>query len=296
MSPKTLVGVSGVAAILFLMAACSSQMLTATPSTSPETAGVAPSAPLPEPYPAVLARWNYYRASVGIPPIVVEPELNQAALHHAKYLVNNHIAAGDGTISNGRLVETGWNLSAHSESEGNQWYTEDGAKWADYTNVFRGTAVPTDGAALVDAQAAGLDSIVVFDPQLAAAGFGIYCANDDCAGVIVYKHGLTKSQFLALYEGNAMDWNALLGTMPFTSARLRKPIEFPPGTIQFPSRAYRGNEYPDALSSCPGYKAPTGVPIILELGAPTEGENVKLTSNSVSENGTQLETCGFDAN
>src|SRR5579872_2791450 len=87
MSPKTLVGVSGVAAILFLMAACSSQMLTATPSASPETAGVAPSAPLPEPYPAVLARWNYYRASVGIPPIVVDPALNQAALHHAKYLV-----------------------------------------------------------------------------------------------------------------------------------------------------------------------------------------------------------------
>jgi len=292
---KNLVRLSGAVALLCLLTGCSSQSPTANPSTSPVAAIAAPSAPLPEPYPSVLARWNYYRASVGVAPIVADPELNEAALHHAKYLVNNHIAAGDGTITNGRFIETGWNLSAHSESVGNQWYTEDGAKWADYANVIRGTTIPTDGAELVDEQAARLDSLTVIDPQLAAVGFGIFCANEDCAGVIVYKHGLSKSQFLALYEGNAMDWNTLLGTMPFTTARLRKPIEFPPSAMQFPSLAYRGEEFPNALTSCPGYSVPTGVPIILELGAPLEGENVKLSSSSLSENGSQLETCGFDA-
>ena len=289
---KTLIGVSAAIAVLCWVAGCSSQTPAATPSTSPVTAGAAP---LPEPFPSVLARWNYYRASVGVPPIVVDSLLNEAAVHHAKYLVNNHIEAGDGVIRNGRLVETGWNASAHSESVGNQWYTEDGAKWADYANVFRGTAIPGDGAALVDEQASRLDSLSVLDPQLASVGFGIFCANDDCAGLIVYHRGLAKSQFLALYEGNAMDWNAMLGTMPFTVARLRKPIEFPPSSIPFPSRTYRGGEYPDALTTCPGYSAPAGVPIILQLGAPTEGEDVKLSSSSLSEDDSQLETCGFDA-
>ena len=49
----------------------------------------------------MLARWNYYRASAGVPPIVADPELNLAAEHHAKYLVENHIEAGDGTVKDG---------------------------------------------------------------------------------------------------------------------------------------------------------------------------------------------------
>jgi len=292
---KILIGVSGAAAILCLIAGCSLETPAPTPPTSSVTSSGVQTVPVQEPFPSILARWNYYRASVGVPPIVADPALNEAALHHAKYLVNNHIDAGDGVVSNGRVIETGWNASAHSESVGNQWYTEDGAKWADYANVIRGSAVPTDGAVLVDEQASRLDSLSVLDPQLASVGFGIFCANDDCAGLIVYKRGLAKSQFLVLYEGNAMDWNAMLGTMPFTVARLRKPIEFPPSSMPFPSRAYRGGEYPEALTTCPGYSAPAGIPIVLQLGAPTEGEDVKLSSSSLSDDGAQLETCGFDA-
>jgi len=282
-------------ALLGVLAGCSSQAPLATPSTSLSSASVAPSAPLQEPFRSTLVRWNYYRASAGVPPIVADPELNQAALHHAKYLVNNHIDAGDGVVKDGRLLETGWNASAHAESVGNPWYTDDGAKWADYANVFRGTTIPTDGTSLVDEQASRLDAFAVLDPQLATVGFGIFCDKGDCAGMIVYRRGLTKSQFLALYEGNGMDWNAMLGTMPFTVARLRRPIESPADGMQFPSRAYRGGEYPDTLSSCHGYSAPTGVPIVLQLGAPSEGENVKLSSSTLSENGAQIETCAYDA-
>jgi hypothetical protein len=291
---KNLVAV-GAVAFLWMVAGCASQTPAATPSTSPLSSSVQQPAQLQEPFASVLARWNYYRASAGVPPIVAEPELNEAALHHAKYLVNNHIDAGDGVVKGGRLLETGWNASAHAESEGNPWYTDDGAKWAQYANVFRGTTIPADGTSMVDEQSSRLASLAVLDPQLAAVGFGIFCANQDCAGVIVYRRGLTKSQFLALYEGNAMDWNGMLGAMPFTVARLRKPIESPASGMQFPSRAYRGGEYPDTLSSCHGFSAPTGVPIVLELGAPSAGEEVKVSSSSLSENGSQIETCAYDA-
>jgi hypothetical protein len=293
---KILVAVSGAAALVCLVAGCSSQTPAATPSTSSETSSESPSAPLQEPFSSVLARWNYYRASAGVPPIVADPKLNEAALHHAKYLVENHVEAGDGTIKDGRLLETGWNASAHAESVGNQWYTEDGEKWANYANVFRDSAIFTDGTSLVDEQAARGDSMIVLDPQLATVGFGIFCAKDDCAGVIIYRRGLTKAQFLALYDGNGMDWNPMNGNMPFTRARLRKPIEFPPTNMQFPSRAYRSGEYPNLLTACHGYSSPSGVPIVLELGAPAEGEeDVRVSSNSLSENGTQVETCAFDA-
>src|SRR5579872_4184058 len=198
-SIKILLAVSGAATLGCLMAGCSSQRA-ATPSTASVTTSAPNSAPLQEPFGSVLVRWNYYRASVGVPPIVADPELNVAAEHHAKYLVENHIEAGDGRIQDGRLIESGWNASAHAESIGNQWYTEDGAKWADYSNVFRGSGIPSDGTALVDEQAARIASLSVIDPQLAAVGFGIFCAQDDCAGVIVYRRGLTKSQFLALYD------------------------------------------------------------------------------------------------
>lgn len=283
------------AATLICLAGCAPFFPAPAPARTRTDAAVTQAPPLQEPFPSVLARWNFYRQAAGVPPIEAEPQLNQAALHHAKYLVNNHIDAGDGTIINGRLIESGWNASAHSESEGNQWYTEDGAKWADAANVIRGAAIPKDGAALVDEQAARLDSLTVVDPQLVAVGFGIFCASDDCAGVIVYKHGLTKSQFLGLYEGNAMDWNGMLGAMPFTSARLRRPIQMPSSGMQFPSSTYRGGEYLNPLASCPGYKTPAGVPIVLELGAATQSAEVKISSNSLTENGAQLETCAFDA-
>jgi hypothetical protein len=282
-------------ALLGVLAGCSSQAPLATPSTSLSSASVAPSAPLQEPFQSTLVRWNYYRASAGVPPIVADQMLNEAALHHAKYLVNNHIDAGDAVIKNGRMIESGWNASAHAESVGNPWYTEDGEKWAEYASVIRGTGPVTDGTSLVDEQAARTDSLAVLDPQLASVGFGIFCAKDDCVGVIIYRRGLTKSQFLSLYEGNSMEWNPMLGTMPFTSARLRKPIEFPSGGMQFPSRAFRGGDYPDPLAACHGYSAPTGVPIVLQLGAPMEGEDVKMSSNSLSEDGSQIETCSFDS-
>jgi hypothetical protein len=294
MLTKVLIGVSATI-LVCLVAGCSSQTPVATPSTTSATSGVPQSAPLEEPFRSILARWNYYRTSAGVPPIVADPALNEAALHHAKYLVNNHLDAGDAFVRDGRMFEHGWNASAHSESEGNPWYTEDGAKWADHATVIRGASIPTDGASLVDGQTARLSSTIVIDPQLAAVGFGLFCDKQDCAGVIVYRSGLTKSQFLTLYEGNAMDWNGMLGAMPFTRARLRKPIEFPASGMQLPLRADRGGEYPDPLASCHGYSAPTGVPIVLELGAPTQGEDVKVSSSSLNDGGAQLETCAFDA-
>ncbi len=290
---KTTLGAS--VSAFCLIAGCSSLPSAASRSTASAASSATSSTPLQEPFPGILARWNYYRASAGVPPVVVDPALSDAAAHHAKYLVENHIKSADAVIKDGRMIESGWNTSAHSESAGNPWYTDDGAKWADYATVVRGTGIPTDGAALVDDQATRTDSLAVVDPQLVSIGFGIFCEKDECVGVTVYHRGLTKTQFLALYEGNGMDWNPMLGSMPFTTARLRKPIEFPAGGTPFPSRELRAGDYPDPLTSCHGYSTP-GPAILLEVGAPLEGEReVKVSSSSLSEGGAQIEACAFDA-
>ena len=277
-------------ALAIVVAGCASQ----PPATSATSASAAPAAPLNEPFSSALARWNYYRTGAGVPPIVDDPELNLAAQHHAKYLVENHILAADAIIENGRMIESAYNPSAHSESEGSPYYTVDGDKWASFSTIIRSDKILSSGAPLVDNQAARVDSLAVVDPQLAAVGFGDFCEPGQCVGMIVYRRGLPKSQFLALYEGNSMDWNGLLGDMPFTVARLRKPIEFPSSQMQFPSLADRVGEYPNPLTSCRGYSMPVGVPIVLQLGAPMQGDDVKVSSSSLSDDGVPIETCAFD--
>src|SRR5579871_704851 len=148
---KTVAGIFAFATLAALFAGCSSQPV--PPPASGSSSAAVKSAPLEEPFPSILTRWNYYRAAAGVLPIVDEPDLNAAALHHAKYLVRNHIEWGDAIIRDGRMLETGWNPSAHYESVGNPWYTADGADWAGATTIIRGSAIPLDGASLVDGQA-----------------------------------------------------------------------------------------------------------------------------------------------
>jgi hypothetical protein len=288
------IAVSSVA-LLWLVAGCASQMPTATAPAASATAAAPPTAALEEPFRSVLTRWNYYREAAGLAPIPDDPELNLAAQHHAKYLVENQIKAADAVVDNGRMVENAYNASAHLESEGNPYYTVDGDKWGRSSTIIRSDKMLSSGAPLVDDQASRVDSLAVVDPQLVAVGFGDFCQPGECVGMIVYRRGLPKSKFLALYEGNAMDWNPMLGDLPFTVARLRKPIEFPPAGMQFPSVVHRVGEYPDPLSSCQGFSMPVGVPIVLQLGAPTQGEDVKVSSSSLNDDGATIDTCAYDA-
>ena len=40
---------------------------------------------------------------------------------------------------------------------------------------------------------------------------------------------------------------------------------------------------------------PVGVPIVLQLGAPMQGDDVKVSSSSLSDDGSPIDTCAFDA-
>ena len=298
---RTTCTVIAAAIFLFTTAGCAAKASApqqAPAATASSAASTLAQPPLAEPFASALVRWNYYRTAAGVPALVVKPELNQAAAHHSRYLVKNHITGGNAVLQQGHLDQVLDNPGSFEESEGNQFYTEDGAKWSRYANVLRSSQMPPDGAPIVDdLMTTGFTAMNMMSPQLAAVGFGNYCVENDCATTIVFDVGLTKSEFLALYHSNGMTWNPLLGKMPFTRATLRSPLEFPARGMQLGFTAFDTSEIPNLFASCPGYFAPSGPAAFIAMGAPPDGgeDDVKVTASSLSEDGSTIESCSFDA-
>ena len=131
-------------------------------------------------------------------------------------------------------------------------------------------------------------------PQFSVAGLGAYCDPGQCAIVIVYRFALDKPVRIALYDGPASDrmWNPNLGLIPMETGRLRTPVEFPPDGATVNLQSFAGADYPNPLSSCPGYKAPTGSPISIQLGQGYgPDDSLEVSSAFVTHDGAEIETC-----
>jgi hypothetical protein len=71
------------------------------------------------------------------------------------------------------------------------------------------------------------------------------------------------------------------------------PVEFPPaGTSLPPQLVIMGGEWPDPLSSCPGYVSPAGEAITLQFDSRFIP---KLLAFSLMHDGNAVETCGYDS-
>ncbi len=208
--------------------------------------------------PEWLARVNYYRAMVGLAPVIEEPALSDGDLKHARYLVENYLGSG----------RSGANLGgvAHQEDASRPWYTPEGLSAAQSSDVAYG-CTPFNAQDEIDGWISGpFHRLSVMNPALRSAGFGSY-AKEDC-------------------------WAAALDVHPVAeSAPLSLPVEFPPygATIPLP---FEKGEWPDPLSSCPGYTAPTGLPVTIAFGS---GAEVRLSAHSLTEDGRPIEYCAFDA-
>ena len=131
-------------------------------------------------------------------------------------------------------------------------------------------------------------------PQFSLVGLGAYCDSGLCAIVIPYRFALEKSVRIALYDGPASDrfWNPSLGLIPIETGRLRSPVEFPPDGSTVGLQSYDGGDYPDPLAACPGYTAPTGAPISIQLGEGYGPDgSLEVESDSVTRDGIEIESC-----
>ncbi len=199
-----------------------------------------------------LSYVNYYRATAGLPPVSEKPEWSAGNRSHALYMVRNDI------------IE-------HDEDPGNPWFTPEGRTAAQNSNLIVSFDVQaTDEWAIDGFMQAPFHALGIIDPRLLQVGYGSYREAD---GQYEMAAGLDVIRGMGLV------------------ARTPYPIFWPGNGVSVPLSSYWG-EHPDPLSSCPGYSAPSGLPIILQLGPGTLTPSV--SASSLTSNGQSLEHCVFD--
>ena len=222
-------------------------------SRAATTAVNPPAPPSQTTAPDWLAYLNYYRSTAGLAPLSENPTWSQGCLNHARYIVLNRFAT-------------------HAEDPANPWYTPDGDECGRSGNVVLGTTTaPADRFAIDSWMQAPFHALGIVDPLLAQVGYGSYRDGG----------GLTGAT-LDIIRGR--DWR-LAGSVSY-------PVMWPGNGAVVRLTRYRGDELPDPLTACPGYSAPTGLPVILQLGA---GNVVpQVTGTYFAGNGAPLEHCVFD--
>lgn len=241
------------------------------------------------------ARLNYYRAMAKLPPVVDDSAMSAGAYNHARYLVKNGIAGGDIVLEKQQLHFQIPQDTFRWEVKGKPFYTDEGASAGRQAVIVTAREIDLSGAEFVDRlMTMPFSGLIAMVPQFSLAGLGAYCDPGHCAIVIMYRYRLEKSVRIALYDGPASDrlWNPGLGLIPEETGRLRSPVEFPPDGATVALQSYLGPDYPDPLPSCPGYKAPTGATISIQLGEGYGPEgSLEVSSRFVSRDGVEIETC-----
>jgi pSer/pThr/pTyr-binding forkhead associated (FHA) protein len=227
--------------------------------------------------PSWLARVNYYRAMVKLPPIVEDPELSKGDGAHTTYIVKNYhdaIAGGGGL-----------GAEMHEEDPGNASFTPEGLEAAKSSDMdvwsMRGASAGADGwgspAWSIDGwMSLPFHRMPILNPRLTRAGFGLDCESEACAA------GLN------LLKGSEGKMSA--------AAAASLPIKFPPDGGNVAIRSFE-NEWPNPLTSCSGYDAPSGLAITLQLGNWMDTHLSQYSVTQINADGSRspVQACGIDS-
>ncbi len=215
-----------------------------------------PDAPTPG-APAWLTYINAYRAGSNLPLLAEDASLSAGASLHAKYSVIN-------------------NVLDHTEDPSKPGYTPEGSAAASASNVMGTSYAPTTDQAAIDMWMEGpFHALGMLDPHLTITGFGSF-RDAAAAGTIRMAAALDVLSKRS-------------GTLPPGATY---PVMWPGNGATVALTAYPGNEYPDPLASCSGYKTPTGLPVILQVGDGSQTPHV--TAHSFAQGATLLESCVYD--
>jgi uncharacterized protein YkwD len=186
-----------------------------------------------------LDHLNYYRELAGLAAVAANPDWDQGAWLHSRYMVKN-------------------DYIGHSEDQSNSWYTPEGEAAAKTSNLVVSYSDEVSDIEALDAWMKGpFHNIGIIDPQLQMVGYGSYREQDG-----------------GLQMGGALDVLRGLDDLPES---VNYPVFWPGEGVKVPLTSFT-SEYPDPLSSCNGYSSPAGLPIILQIGAGDERPNVSSHS------------------
>jgi hypothetical protein len=215
-----------------------------------------PATPTPEPPPPPewLAFLNRFRAMASLPPVLDFQPYNLGSELHSRYMVANDEAI------------------AHSEDPNKPFYDPAGDLAAKNGNLFATSQTEANYIWSINFWASAPFHLVdMLDPSLNTVGYGDYIeAGGDVAMASVLD----------------------IGSHPGLDQGVEYPVYFPgPGSRTWIVR-HSLYEWPDPLTSCPGYSRPAGAPIILFLG---DGSlTPQVDSNRLAMGDTPLDACIFD--
>jgi hypothetical protein len=240
---------------------------TSAPSGPPGGAK-APSASEPE----WLALLNWYRKLCGLEPVSEDSKLSAGDQAHVRYLLTNYSEAlRDGAMPGGEM---------HEERDGSPGYTPDGAragKQSDVDFVYWHGHQPAGlvNFAILDWISGAFHRLPLLNPNLRRVGYYDFCGGGICVA--------------AMNAIGGADASGVRQSFP-------RPLQFPPADAGIDLRTFE-NEWPDPLTACPGFAAPTGLPITLTLGSFVPAKLERFSLQSVSPDGatSKVEVCGFDA-
>lgn len=196
---------------------------------------------------------NAYRAAAKLPVVTECSPYSYGAWLHSRYMVKHD------TI-------------CHSEDPASLWYTLEGAQAAAVSNLMVTTRQEASDLYALDMwMQAPFHAIGVIDPALQQVGFGSY-----------------REAIGTFRMGAALDVLRGRGVVP---PGVSFPILYPGQGSVTPLLTFT-SEYPSPLTSCPGYTAPSGPPIIVQMG--TGGVTPRVTASSLVQGGVSLAHCVFD--
>jgi hypothetical protein len=161
----------------------------------------------------------------------------------------------------------------HSQNRRRSWSTPEGAAAAVVSNLAGSlSAIEPDYWAVDVWMQAPFHAIGILDPALQHVGFGIHRAPDG--------RRIQTAAGLDVIRGRSV-----------RPAAIQYPVVWPANGSFVPLAAHTA-EFPSPLASCPGYKAPAGLPLIVQMGP---GAGVPRVTRTGIWDGTQwLEHCVFD--
>ena len=215
---------------------------------------------------------NDYRARVGVPPVTEDPVLSRGCLAHAQYLVTNYRQMLEESRLPGALF--------HVEDKSKPGYSPEGLKAAHASDVvYQPRSTSSQPELMAEAIEWWLSGPFhrpeLVSPDLKRAGFGQYCAGRGCISVM-----------------NTISDSVLA---PPGGRPLARPIEVPPEGSSFGLPTF-GGEWPNPVSSCPGYpQLSQAITIQLGTHVPAKVGDASLTRTTGDGAGTRVATCVYDA-
>lgn len=210
--------------------------------------------PVPQPADPSVAEVNELRALAGLEPVAHDAALAAGAAEHARY-----------------MVATG--LLTHVQDPASPFHSADGEAAGRNANLF--VSEESDASerdAIHSLMTAPFHGIAFLDPAL------------ERVGAAVHRDG----EAAHWRTGYAID--VLRGRASTEDPQPGEPIVWPGDGATVPLASYAGHERPDPLSSCPGFEAPSGLPLYVQFGSYEPVLDAELRA----DDGSVVPVCSFD--